>query len=139
MKGVQNMRLALLVVLIIMLAGCRIEKEDHEETPPVPARVSIFTDPDTLWLAQGDTATANVIVFVCHECCTPLPGRMVHTFLTEPHHGWLTPLHPEQGDTTDAYGQIHFSYFTSIEGVDTIIAGCENAADTVEITARLRP
>ena len=125
----------LMGVILIALAGCREDDENHGGTPPAPIRVTIFTDPDTLWLVQGDTTTAEVTVFACHECCTPMPGMMVHTSLADPHHGWLTPQHPEQGDTTDAYGQIHYYYSVDTTGVDTIIAECENAADTVEIVA----
>jgi hypothetical protein len=118
---------------LFLAAGCEDDDDNGSGTPPEPVRITISLNPDTLWFVAGDTAQCEVTVFVSRECCVPLPGAVVHASLSAPHNGWLTLANPQQGDTTDAYGEIRYHYYTSLTGTDLLTV----TADTTHASAHI--
>ena len=80
---------------------------------------------DTLYLVPGDTASTPVHVYVAGVEGHALPGRVVHISLENPQIGFLQPVNPQLGDTTDAYGRAQYMYTTTQTGQNVILAICE--------------
>ena len=91
---------------------------------PLVGRVRILAA-DTLRMVPGDSASTPVTVIVTDRQGRVTPNRVISISLTNASLGFLEPINPAGGDTTDALGRVQFLYTAFEAGIQTIIAACE--------------